>query len=249
MADPGLTPDEALDEATFLARYDPSVFPRPSLAVDVVLLTVVEGALRALVLQRTAHPHAGRWTLPGGFVGLDEGLEAAARRVLHAKAGLGDVFLEQLHTFGAPGRDPRARIVSVAYVALVDAARAPVEGPGRWATLRVPWSGHRPRPVEALLDGEGVVWGFDHATIVGTAVARLRERLDASPIGFQLLPPTFTLRRLQEVHETVQGAPVNKDSFRRRMLATGALEATGERERQVGHRPAELYRFVGHHAM
>lgn len=249
MADPGLTPDEALDEATFLARYDPSVFPRPSLAVDVVLLTADQGSLRVRVLQRTAHPHLGRWTLPGGFVRIDEGLSDAARRVLRAKAGLDDVFLEQLHAFGDPARDPRTRIVSVAYVALVDAARAPSEGPGRWATLEVPWEGADGGEVFAHLDGEAVAWGFDHARIAGTAVARIRQRLDQGPVGFQLLPPTFTLRRLQEVHETVRGAVVNKDSFRRRMLATGALEATGERERAVGHRPAELYRFVGRHAM
>ena len=230
-------------EDDFLQAYDAERFQRPSLAVDVVLLTVVEHSLRALVIQRHEHPYQGCWTLPGGFVGIDEGLADASRRVLREKASLNDVFLEQLHTFGDPARDPRTRIVTVAHVALVDAARAPAEGAGRWARIEVPWAGHTGGPVELFIDDEPVELGFDHAAIVGWAVRRLRERLDASPIGFQLLPARFTLRQLQEVHETVRGDLVNKDSFRRRMLASGQLEATGERERAVGHRPAELYRF------
>jgi len=241
--------DEVESEEAFLARYDASVFPRPSLAVDVVLLTISQGALRVLVRQREAHPFAKRWTLPGGFVGLEEGLANAARRVLRDKTGLADVFLEQLHTFGDPARDPRTRIVTVAHVALVDASRAPEGGPGRWAELVVPWAGRTGGAVGIRLDDEPVGWGFDHADIAGMAVARLRARLDTSPVGFQLLPETFTLRRLQEVHQVVRGEVVNKDSFRRRLLATGWLEATGDKERAVGHRPAELYRFVGRSAV
>lgn len=233
--------DEA-SELDFLERYDPSRFERPSLAVDVVLLTVVDHTLQLLVIERREHPFVGHWTLPGGFVGIDEGLAEAARRVLRAKTGLDDVFLEQLHTFGDPQRDPRMRIVSVAHVALVDSSRAP-GGPGRWAEVEVPWAGLTGGAVEVAVAGEPSVLGFDHDVIAGHAVRRLRERLDSSPIGFQLLPDTFTLRQLQEVHETILGHTVNKDSFRRRMLATGQLEATGERERAVGHRPAELYRF------
>jgi len=230
------------DEAAFLASYDAEGFERPSLAVDVVLLTVIDRSLQVLVIRRDQHPFAGCWTLPGGFVGIDESLSDAARRVLADKTGLRGVFLEQLHAFGDPGRDPRMRIVSVGYVALVDASRAP-EGPGRWARVEVPWAGVTGGPVTVSVDDEPQPLGFDHDRIAGTAVRRLRERLDASPIGFQLLPERFTLRELQAVHETILGHGVNKDSFRRRMLATGQLEATGEREQAVGHRPAELYRF------
>ena len=225
------------DGAAFLARYDAARFPHPSLAVDVVLLTVDRGALRALLIRRAAHPFAGTWTLPGGFVGIDEALDAAAARVLRVKVGLEQVFVEQLHTFGDPGRDPRTRIVSVAYIALVDAARAPV-GHGVWAAVDAS------DPAVVVADGQPLTLGFDHAAILAAARARLRSRIDAGAIGAQLLPSTFTLRQLQDVHEAVLGQPTNKDSFRRRMLATGQLEATGAREGDVGHRPAELYRFV-----
>src|SRR5438445_11123110 len=106
------------EEARFLSRYDPARFDRPSVTVDVVFLTVHEGRLRTLLLKRDQHPHRGRWVLPGGFVKMTESLDAAAARVLHEKAGLGRVWLEQLYTFGAIDRDPRTRVISIAYYAL-----------------------------------------------------------------------------------------------------------------------------------
>ncbi len=234
-------------EARFLSRYDASRFPRPSLAVDVALVSVGAGALRTVVVRRAAHPALGRWALPGGFVGIDEGLEAAAARVLEAKTGLSGVFLEQLYTFGEPGRDPRTRVVTVAYYALVDADRLEAAAAADVARARitVPWEGETGGSVELVAeDGAPLPLAFDHADILGMAVKRLRGKLDYSPIGFQLLPPAFTLLDLQRVHETVLGRPVNKDSFRRRMLASGQLEATGRSQKDVDHRPAELYRFA-----
>jgi len=229
-------------------------FERPSLTVDVVLVSAAEGALRTLVVRRAEPPDQGAWALPGGFLLPGEGLEAAAARVLQAKAGLAGVFLEQLATFGAPGRDPRARVVSVAYYALCDFGRFAVAAghrarPGAAemaaARIEVPWAGETGGPVELLGDGGAPLRpAFDHAEIVGTAVKRLRGKLDYAPIGFQLLGASFTLLELQRVHETILGRPLNKDSFRRRMLATGQLEATGERQEDVEHRPAERYRFV-----
>jgi len=235
-------------EAEFLAAYDASQFDRPSVTVDVALLSAFEGALWTLVLRRDDHPFRGRWALPGGFVRLHEPLDAAAVRVLAAKAGLGAVFLEQLFTFGDPRRDPRARVISVAYFALVDRARFTASSAkGDLSVVRVviPWAGETGGRVD-LVDEQGATLkvAFDHADILGMAVKRVRGRLDYSPIGFQLLPETFTLLDLQRVHETVLGRPLNKDSFRRRMLATGDLEATGEAQKDVVHRPAELYRFV-----
>jgi 8-oxo-dGTP diphosphatase len=235
------------DEARFLSGYDASRYPRPSLAVDVALVTVAAGALRTLIVRRTEHPARGRWALPGGFVGIDEGLDAAAARVLAAKTGLAGVFLEQLYTFGEPGRDPRTRVVTVAYYALVDAARleALTARDAAPARVVVPWEGETGGPVELSGDdGSPLPLAFDHADILGMAVKRLRGKLDYTPIGFQLLPPAFTLLDLQRVHETVLGRPVNKDSFRRRMLASGQLEATGRSQTEVDHRPAELYRFA-----
>jgi 8-oxo-dGTP diphosphatase len=236
-------------EERFLSRYDASRYPRPSLAVDVALVSAAGGALRTMVVRRTAHPEKGKWALPGGFVGIDESLDAAAARALAAKTGLEGVFLEQLYTFGDPGRDPRTRVVTVAYYALVDFARFTAAAPAHvdvaLARIAVPWEGETGGPVELAADGgPALPLAFDHAEILGTAVKRLRGKLDYTPIGFQLLPPAFTLLELQRVHETVLGRPLNKDSFRRRMLSSGQLEATGESQKEVDHRPAELYRFA-----
>jgi 8-oxo-dGTP diphosphatase len=234
------------DESRFLARYDPKAFDRPSVTVDVVLITVKDGGLATLLLRRTEHPFKGRWALPGGFVRMNEGLEAAAARVLDGKCGLHGVWLEQLFTFGEPKRDPRTRVISVAYAALVDSARLTLGKPEgvEVARVSVPWEGETGGPVDVTdADGKEMALAFDHALIVGMAIKRLRGKLDYAPIGFQLLPEQFTLFELQRVHEAVLARELNKDSFRRRMFASGLLEATGEQESDVGHRPAERYRF------
>lgn len=235
-------------EREFLATYRLADFERPSLAVDVAVLTVQAGALQVALYERTAHPDRGRLALPGGFVRIDESLDDAARRLLADKASLRGVFLEQLATFGDLHRDPRGRIVTVAYVALVDADRFLQQGKEAGflhRRIEVPWPGETGGPVDVVDDdGEVCPLAFDHDSILGMAVKRLRGKLDYTPVGFQLLPSEFTLRALQDVHETVRGEAVNKDSFRRRMLASGHLEATGTHERNVTWRPAELYRFL-----
>ncbi len=234
-------------EQEFLANYDAGQFPRPSVAVDVAIVTAAEGELRALVTQRDAHPGKGQWCLPGGFVGMDESLDAAAARLLRAKGGIGDVFLEQLYTFGAPSRDPRTRVISVAYYALVHPAAlaqlAPVNGTVKLATLDVAWAGETGGPATLRDGATPLSLAFDHADILGLVALRLRGKLDYAAIGFELLPKQFTLRQLQEVHETILGRPLNKDSFRRRILASERVIATGRRESGVGHRPAALFRF------
>jgi 8-oxo-dGTP diphosphatase len=243
-------------EEAFLAAYDPGEFERPSVAVDVVVLTADKGGLRVAVYPRKEHPARGKYALPGGFVRIEESLDQAAKRLLASKAGLEGIFLEQLYTFGSPRRDPRCRIITVAYYALISPRR--LEDVARDAThhgavvgaVNVPWVGEVGGPVEVLdSSGEALPLAFDHADILGMAVKRIRGKLDYTPIGMQLLPEEFTLRALQDVHEAVRGETVNKDSFRRRMLATGLLEASGERERDVEHRPAELYRFKGRMAI
>jgi 8-oxo-dGTP diphosphatase len=237
------------EEARFLADYDVTAFERPSVAVDIALISAFDGDLFTLLTRRREHPFKDRWSLPGGFVRPDESLDQAAARVLGAKGGLAQVFLEQLYTFGAPDRDPRTRVVSVAYYALVDKARF-VDAGARGGDLltpriRVPWSGETGGSVQTIgPDDRPLPLAFDHADILGTAVKRLRGKLDYAPIGFQMLGETFTLLELQRIHETVLGRSVNKDSFRRRMLASGLLKATGRSQTGVGHRPAELYKFA-----
>jgi len=232
-------------EARFLARYRPEQYPRPAVTVDIVVFTIVDCDLKALLVRRAEHPFKEKWALPGGFVRMDESLDDAAARVLADKTGVRKVFLEQLYTFGAPKRDPRTRVVTVAYYALVDRARLADAREGTTvAALSVPWEGETGGPVDALLDDRALALAFDHADILGMAVKRVRGKLDYTPIGFQLLPESFTLSALQRVHETILGRPLNKDSFRRKMLASGQLEATGEQQQAVDHRPAELYRFA-----
>ena len=257
-------------EREFLAQYDTSKFPHPSVAVDVALLTAREGELRVVLTQRDQYPDLGRWSLPGGFVNMDESLEEAANRHMEHKAGVRGVFLEQLYTFGHPDRDPRTRVVAIAYYALVHADKllectrnqnvilAPLHVQEKQAKpARAKKEGSEGSPKKrkkkkaagqlrvAATDSEGrkLRLAFDHAEMLKVAVERLRGKLDYAPIGFELLPREFTLRELQTIHETILGHAVNKDSFRRRMLATGLIAATGKHEPAVGHRPAELYRF------
>jgi 8-oxo-dGTP diphosphatase len=246
-----VTNKSTTDEVAFLASYDASRFPRPSVAVDVVLLTVREGSIRALLGRRDEHPDLGHWALPGSFLRIDESLDAAATRVLRTKAGLRGVFTEQLYTFGSPRRDPRTRVISVAYYALVEPAVLERAADGRpdaglvVARLDVPWPGETGGPVAALDDtGTPLPVAFDHAEILGMAVMRVRGKLDYAPIGFELLPRTFSLRDLRLVHEAILGRALNKDSFRRRILDRALVVPTGERAAGVGHRPPELYRFA-----
>jgi 8-oxo-dGTP diphosphatase len=239
-----IRPVRSQEEYAFLASYDASRFPHPSLAVDVALMTVDQAELRTVLVKRTEHPDLGKWSLPGGFVRMDESLDDAAARLLKSKAGLEGIFLEQLYTFGEPDRDPR--IVSVAYSSLVDAKMLQsVETENiMLGTISVPWEGTKGGAVQVLgKQKTKLPIAFDHADILGTAVERLRGKLNYGPIGFELLPAKFTLRQLQSVHETILGKHLNKDSFRRRMLTSGMVTPTGQWEDNVEHRPAELYRF------
>ena len=235
-----------MGETEFLTNYNPTRYERPSVAVDLILMSVVDGAPAALLIRRDEHPHLGQWALPGGFVAIDESLDAAARRLLATKARMDDAYVEQLYTFGAVDRDPRTRIISVAYFALLSPARfvAALKAAPELtlAELVVPWPGEAGGPVAVCsADGDALPLAFDHADMLGLAVLRLRGKLDYSAVAFALLPERFTLRALQDVHEAILGTRLNKPAFRRRMLDSGRLEATGERETGASFRPAELY--------
>lgn len=207
--------------------------PPFAVTVDLVLMTVADGTLSVLLQGRAEEPFANRLALPGGFVGVDETLNDAARRVLEDKAGVvagASAWLEQLYTFGDPARDPRMRTVSIAYFALLPHA------------LLEEAVASRPRLALRPVTSPGEPLAFDHAAILVTAHERLRGKLDYVPVAFALLPDLFTLRDLQTVHEAITGTTFNKPAFRRRMLDTGWVEATGRRETDTPFRPAELYR-------
>lgn len=206
-------------------------FPRPALTVDCVVFAVDESELKVMLIERGLPPFERRWALPGGFVHLDESLEEAARRELEEETGLQKVFLEQLYTFGNVDRDPRERVVSVAYYALVKLSEHAVQA--RTDARDAAWFGVADLPSLA----------FDHAAIVRIGLERLRNKVRYEPIGFELLPKKFTLSQLQRLYEIVLERPLDKRNFRKRVLAMDLLIETDEIERDVAHRAARLYRF------
>jgi 8-oxo-dGTP diphosphatase len=203
-------------------------WPHPYVSVDVVIFTLYEDDLHILLIKRKHDPYIHHWAIPGGFVDMGESLEEAARRELEEETGVRDVYLEQLYTFGDVDRDPRGRVVSVAYFALV--ARMAVQGGSDASEAR--WWSTRALPPLA----------FDHGDIVKYALKRLRYKLEYSAVGFQLLPDTFTLTELQQCYETVLGEPLDKRNFRRKILQAQVIEEAGMRREGEG-RPARLYRF------
>jgi 8-oxo-dGTP diphosphatase len=206
-------------------------YARPALTVDIVVFALDADELRVMLIERDLAPFAGRWALPGGFVRVDEALEDAARRELEEESGLKNIFLEQLYTFGDLKRDPRERVVTVAYYALVNLA------------------GHE---VRASTDARSAAWfplndlpslAFDHEQILKVAHDRVRAKVQYQPIGFELLPEKFTLSQLQHLYEVILDRELDKRNFRKKVLSTELLKETNEIETDVAHRAARLYRF------
>jgi 8-oxo-dGTP diphosphatase len=206
-------------------------YPRPALTVDIVVFGYDPPRLKVLLIERGLPPFKGCWALPGGFVQMDETLDAAARRELEEETGLSRIYLEQLYTFGDPGRDPRDRVVTVAYFALVKL------------------SDYKPR---AATDAAATEWfdlsnlpklAFDHPRIVELALEHLRDKVRHQPIGFELLPQKFPLRELQSLYESILSSSLDKRNFRKKILQMGLLTELHEVEQEVSHRAARLYRF------
>ncbi len=212
--------------------YDPSNYARPSVTVDVVIFSLVEEDLQVLLVKRKYAPFAGMWAIPGGFVRMEESLEEAATRELAEETGVTDVYMEQLYTFGWPNRDPRTRVITIAYFALVP--HDVIE--------------HRPGD-----DAAETGWfsmfdlpdlAFDHREILDYALTRLRYKLEYTAVGFRLLPDVFTLSELQRAYETILGEKLDKRNFRRKILASNILEETGKKKRDGEGRPAKLYNYI-----
>jgi 8-oxo-dGTP diphosphatase len=234
-----------LDEA-YLARYRAADYPRPAVAVDLVLFTIADGALELLLIRRGAPPQEGAWALPGGFVRVGptakeqgEDVDAAAARELEEETGISaeHLFLEQFAAYGAPGRDPRMRVISVAYVALVRPELATQVKAGTDAA----WAAFVP-----LAQARTLELAFDHRTIVDDAIAHIKRRLDRDPLAFALVPERFTVRELRDVYEILGEQPIDPGNFTRRvkrMEERGVVEQVAGK-RVTGARPAKVYRFV-----
>ncbi len=206
-------------------------YPRPSVTVDCVIFGMDDSYdLRVLLIQRAHDPYAGDWALPGGFVDMDEDLETAARRELEEETGIKDVFVEQLYTFGTPNRDPRGRVISIAYYALINLGEHPITAASD--AQQAKWFSINELPALA----------FDHQTVLDMAIERIRSKVLYKPIGFELLPEKFTLTELQKLYETILGQKLNRRNFRSKILKMGLLQQQ-ERQTNVPHRPAYLYKF------
>ncbi len=204
---------------------------KPFVTVDCVVFGLDKSEeIRVLLIKRAYPPFKDSWALPGGFVIENETLEEAARRELHEETGVRDLFIEQLYTFGKLNRDPRGHVISVAYYALVNLDK---------------------HPPSASTDASEAKWyklseipelAFDHLKILETATNRLNSKVRYQPVGFELLPEKFTLSELQNLYETILGKPLNRRNFRSKFLKMGILEQL-ERQKDVAHRPANLYKF------
>jgi 8-oxo-dGTP diphosphatase len=206
-------------------------YPRPALTVDIVVFTLRERRLQVLLIQRGVDPFQGMWALPGGFVHMDESLEAAALRELNEETGVQEAYLEQLYTYGDPQRDPRGRVVSVAYFSLVPGGKEFNQTGGTDASSAAWFT------IDALPP-----LAFDHADIITYAIRRLRYKLEYSAVGFELLPETFTLTQIQSTYEIILGVKLDKRNFRRRILEANIIEPTDSLYNGDG-RPARLYRY------
>ena len=204
--------------------------PHPAVTVDIVIFTIEDNDLKLLLIQRDQAPFAGLWALPGGFVEMDESLRRAAWRELKEETGVNAAFLEQLGALGHPDRDPRERVITVAYYALIPLDRLEIQAASDARDARL-------FSIKAMPE-----LAFDHAKIVRRAQQRLKNKLDDVLVPLQLAPQLFTLSELQHVFELILGSSLDKRNFRKKIQALDLVEATGDVKRTGPHRPAKLYR-------
>lgn len=211
--------------------YYETDFKRPSVTVTLTIFTVDEGELEVLMINRKYKPLKGEWALPTGFIGMDESVEHAAERALHEQTGVKeDVYLEQLYTFGEPDRNPETYIITIGYFAIVNKDKVNIQKTEDVADVK--WYSVDEHPDLA----------FDHEDILEYSVKRLRWKLEYTTAAFSFLPEKFTLTDFQDVYETVFDREFDKRNFRKKIKKKDLVEYTGEKTKNVSHRPAKLYR-------
>ena len=274
--------ETGLTEKEFLAEYNPADWDRLSVSVDTVIFSIDsslqnenirkldEQKLTVLLVKRDTHPFMGKWSLPGGFVGMSESPETAARRVLRDKTGLDHLYLEQLYTFGAPDRDPRMRIISCAYLSLIDRSKYSVGSSDKklqtaWfeiefakgaeeiilkscdVSLNIPVKSHVVQNGKIKTDTytaeDGSALAFDHASLILEGLLRLRGKTEYTDIVFNLMPEQFTISQLQQIYEIILGQKLLTPQFRRQIASKVA--GTDSYTREKGHRPSQLFMYKG----
>lgn len=213
-----------MTEKEFLKNYDSSDYQKPSVAVDLVLFTILDNQLQVLLTRRQAHPFAGELALPGVFVGMQETLDEAAQRALYQKTGLHDIYFEQLYTWGAIDRDPRMRIISVSYYALIPESQ-------------IQLSEHDAKFYSV---SEIRTLAFDHQKIISYGRERIRNKVNYTDIAFSLVPEEFTLPQLQKIYEILLGQELYKANFRKKIA--DQIEPTDKMLSGNRHRPSRIYR-------
>ena len=229
-----LRDQNGLTEAEFIRQYDPNRYEKPAVTVDMLIFTVnpeKDDSLELLMIERGGHPFLGKWAIPGGFVEMEESLEEAAARELKEETDLSDIYMEQLYTFGDVGRDPRMRVISVAYMALVAKVK--------WFTVK-PGADDRLTLLseDVCLSEEDIA--FDHEKVIKTALQRRKNKVEYTDIAFELAGEEFTLTHLQSIYESVLGRQLHKPNFRRWIV--DRVEKTGGMDTKSSGRPSCLYR-------
>lgn len=205
---------------------------KTSVSVDNVIFGFDNESLKILLIRRATEPFPGTWALPGDYVNTDEDLEYAALRILKSMTGLENVYLQQVHTFGAINRHPDGRVITVAYYSLINIASSDLSE-GDYKVQEVSW-----------VDVDKIdSMPFDHLEIMNTCIAKLKRHVRYQPIGFELLPPKFTLTQLQKLYEAILDKKLDKRNFRKKIMSLKVLTPLKEIETKVSHRPAQLYKF------
>lgn len=223
------------EEQIYLENYDKNQFDRPSVAVDLLVLTANQGDIEVLLVKRKEHPFKDYYALPGVFVGIDESLDDAVKRGLKEETGLSDIYMEQLYTWGRVDRDPRMRIISVSYIALV--AKSKINPVACQRVSEIQWQKVSLENIESL---KGKL-AFDHAEMIKYALERLKNKVEYTPVAFHMIDEEFTLPYLQTVYEALSGKKLFKANFRKKIQ--DLVVETGNSTEGDAHRPSKYYRY------
>lgn len=250
------------NEEEFLKDYDPNVFDRPSVTVDILVISVSskdkdnyrklsDKTMSVLLVKRDTYPFKDMYCLPGGFISMDESLDEAAKRILKQETNIDDIYIEQLYTFGNPNRDPRTRVISTTYVALIDKNKLlnHLNDNTSWFDIEIDnnnytLSNQQDEITFTIKDNQilnNSKLAFDHALVIDTGLNRIRNKVEYTDIVFNMMPEEFTLGELQQVYEVILGKKLLDPAFRR--IIANKVVKTNHFKTGGGHRPSALFKY------